>query len=197
MMAKMGFKASQMTQQPLEIELRKGRGGLGSFESQRAMQEEKEAETELIESKRRKEFDEEAEKMQIRLRMQAAAQKMTANLFSMLKLAMHLREDKTTPRQSALTASGHIVDDPPPLLRNTDVISHFHNPNGMTELRQLLSSMQLNSQQVHQEQLNRYLREDFLYCFYCAHSFESQEALQKMCPGPTEESHLNATMPAP
>lgn len=197
MMAKMGFKPSESTQQPLEITLRRGRGGLGLFEEQRAKEEADEEEKQRELQKKRKEYESDAESMAHRLALQAAHHRVSGQLFAMLKLAMNLREDSHAIHRPGLPGVEAIEDDPPPIVADAHIQSHFGKAGGMHELRALLSSMHLDDQEKHHNQLNRYLREDFLYCFYCAHSYESLEALQKFCPGVTEEEHQNAVILAP
>lgn len=197
MMAKMGFKPSESTQQPLEITLRRGRGGLGLFEEQRA-KEEADEELKLQElQKKRKDYENDAANMAHRLALQAAHHRVSGQLFAMLKLAMNLREDSHAVHRPGLPGIEAMEDDPPPIVADAHIQSHFGKAGGMHELRALLSSMQLDDQEKHHTQLNRYLREDFLYCFYCAHAYESPEALQKFCPGVTEEEHQNALASEP
>lgn len=193
MMTKMGYKPETNTIQPVEITLRRGRGGLGLYEEQK-VKEDADAEAkhqELI--KKRKDFENAAENMAHRLALQAAHRKLTGFLLSMLKLAFQLREEQP-PHRHALTESGEIFDDPPPIVADAHIQAHFGKPGGMHELRALLASMELDVQEQHRDQLNQYLREDYLYCFYCARSFESQEELENLCPGDSEEVHQEATM---
>ena len=195
MMAKMGFKASENTVQPLEINLRRGRGGLGLYEEQKVKHEAEEEIRLREESKRRKEYELETENMLHRQSLNAARGRVSAQLFSMLRLVFNLRQDSRSIRRTAVSEDGEVIDDPPPLVADAHIQAHFDHAGGMSELRELLSSMSIDTQQLHHSQLNRYLREDFLYCFYCAHSFESPEALAKLCPGVSEEDHQNATIP--
>jgi len=195
MLMKMGFQPESIHLEPYTIELRKGRAGLGAFEALKVKEEEDDRVHQELEVKRRKEYEEEQVKFQQLVERQELQKRIDGQLFAMLKLCYHLRELRIPEVSRSHCVPSAVVDDPPPLVADEQLHGILLAAGGMASVRNVLSNMSFEVQSVHHQQLSRYLREDFLYCFWCAHSYESQESMNEHCPGTTEEAHLNAPAP--
>jgi rubrerythrin len=191
MMMKMGFSPANNQVEPLKIELRRGKGGLGHFEELQVQEYESEQIKLELEAKRRKEYEDDmTRKVQMR-DLREAKKRIMAHLLSMIKVARNLRDDHLHEKRALTYHTSPEFDDPPPILEHELVLASQSDPTAIAGIRDLLSHLSLEVVEKHSKQLTEYLREDFWYCYWCGQAFESKQAMDDGCPGPTENDHLS------
>lgn len=191
MMLKLGYLPAENTIEPLKIEIRKGKGGLGLFEELQAKAEEEDHLKLESDAKRRKEYEDNMKRLTQLRDLQQAKKRLVSQLLSIIKVARNIREDFINGKHSLELHTYPDTDDPPPILQHELVSASQSDPTAISGIRDLLANLSLDSIDRHLQQLTQYLRDDFNYCYWCGEAFESQEALNSICPGPSESLHLS------
>lgn len=195
MLMKMGYKPEKDHVDPYTIELRRGRAGLGSYEEARVKEVDDHIMRQELEAKRRKEYEASQVSYQQSVHRQEARRQTSGQLFAMLKLCYHFRDERMLQEPGSHLGDLGKHDDPPLLVADVQLRETFQAASGPAIVRGILADMSYEVQLLHLGQLERYLREDFLYCFWCAHSYESQASMKEHCMGATAEAHSNARAP--
>ncbi|KAI8331242.1 hypothetical protein BC941DRAFT_439409 [Chlamydoabsidia padenii] len=192
MLMKMGFKqgtglgkdGQEGRQEPITVELKHNRGGIGIDTARKR----KQAEEEQEEMERRKKLD-----MDPALYREHMAEKAKeGKRIRQITAAAHLCEKKDTEKEIDHNILWTLAPKTPkdveheeqeePVEQEDDDSASLYNKDEVEKLKSLPLDEQLGK-------LVDYLRDRYQYCFWCGAQFEDKADLDANCPGIAEDDH--------
>ncbi|CEP11824.1 hypothetical protein [Parasitella parasitica] len=190
MMMKMGFKQGQGlgndkggTSEPIQIDLKLGRSGIGMDTEVRKREREQEEE----ENRKRAHIDPEE------FRNQMVQKAKDAQLLRYINAAVSICEK--LDEEDGIESNILWTLKPPPPPPSTEPAEEEEQEEKETEETEAkyseqdvesLKSLPLTDQLA---KLNDYLRETYFYCFWCRAKYSDKQDLDENCPGTTEDDH--------